>query len=82
MLIGPLTSRPIEADLRFASLSRSYWLMRHHGMIDLQQTDGLTLHGPEALADYIAAVSMSAQANVDGTRHFRRELQLIKERAT
>jgi hypothetical protein len=62
--------RPIELDLRFASLSRSYWLMRRHGIIDFNKIGGLTLHSPEALADYIAAVSKSAQADVGATRLF------------
>ena len=66
----PDNCRPIEPDLRFASLSRSYWLMRRHGMIDFNKMDGLPLHGPEALADYIAAVSKSAQADVDAMRLF------------
>ena len=66
----PDNCRPIELDLRFTSLSRSYWLMRRHGMIDFNKTGGLTLHSPEALADYIAAVSKSAQADVGAMRLF------------
>ena len=66
----PDNCRSIELDLRFTSLSRSYWLMRRHGMIDFNKIGGLTLHSPEALADYIAAVSKSAQADVGATRLF------------
>jgi hypothetical protein len=33
-------------------------------MIDFDKIGGLTLHSPEALADYIAAVSKSAQPDV------------------
>jgi len=66
----PDNCRPIEHDLRFTSLSRSYWLMRRHGMIDFNKIGGLTLRNPEALADYIAAVSKSAQADVGATRLF------------
>jgi hypothetical protein len=67
----PDNRRPVELDLlRFTSLSRSYWLMRRHGMIDFNKTGGLTLNNPEALADYIAAVSKSAQADVGAMRLF------------
>ena len=66
----PDNCRPIELDLRFTSLSRSYWLMHRHGMIDFNKIGGLTLHSPVALADYIAAVSKSAQSDVGATRLF------------
>ena len=67
----PDNCRPIELDLlHFTSLSRSYWLMRRHGMIDFNKTGGLTLHSFEALSDYIAAVSKSAQTDVGAMRLF------------
>jgi hypothetical protein len=59
-----------EPDLRFTTLGPSYWFMRHHGMIDFNKIGGVTLHSPEALADYIATVSKSAQADVGATRRF------------
>ena len=67
----PDNCRPIELDLlHFTSLSRSYWLMRHHGTVDFNKIGGLTLRSPAALADYIAAVPKSAQADVGATRLF------------
>ena len=44
--------------------------MRRHGMVDFNKTGGLTLWSSAALADYIAAVSKSAQADVGATRLF------------
>jgi hypothetical protein len=67
----PDNCRPIGLDLlHFTSLSRNYWLMRRHGMIDFNKTGGLTLHSSEALSDYIAAVSKSAQTGVGAMRLF------------
>ena len=71
VLIGPITVGPSNSTCCVSqALSRSYWLMRRHGMIDFNKTGGLTLHSPEALADYIAAVSKSAQADVGAMRLF------------
>ena len=69
VLIRPLTAGPSNpicmSQARFAATALC-------GVTDddLNKLGGLTLHGPEALADYIAAVSKSAQADVDGMRLF------------
>jgi hypothetical protein len=64
----PPYSRRIEADCRVPSSSRSARLMRLHGLCDLNRRGELR---SEAMADYIATVSKSAQADVDVMRRLR-----------